>query len=420
MSEMSILPLREREKLTDKWREKRLTELLPGLMTETGYDMWIIISREDHQDPVIASLLPPVLTGDGAMVLPPTCSRMILILTRTTQGIRRQQISGLNLQEYENVWDRGREGQWECLARIVLENMPRRIGINISEDFPQADGLSFTDHRLLMEALGEFASRTESAEKLAVNWLETRIEEELAAYSGIIDISNAISAEAFSDYVINPGETSAEDVAWHMRRRIRELGLTAWFRPMVGINRQGQAEMQYSGTILPGDMLFCDVGISNLGLLTDSQQQAYVLKPGEHWAPAGLTRAINNCNWLQDIVAAEFSAGRSGNEILASAREQAKAEGLEAYISTHPLGIFGHGPGTAIGVWDKQGGVPGRGEYPLRENTCYALELCTRQQVPEWDNQWVNMNLEETILFTRGSVVFSPGRRTCFHIIGRE
>lgn len=420
MAHTNIMPLREQESRKNIWREKRLNTLLPVLMKEAGLDMWIVVSREDHQDPVISTLMPPALTGDEAMVLPPTCNRIIVILTLTEAGIRRQQISALQLKEYENVWDQSGEGQWECLARIVRETRPKRIGINISETFAHADGLSHSQHGMLIKALGEYAALSRSAEQLAVSWLETRIEEELDAYPGLIELSNTIIAEAFSRTVITPGLTSIEDVAWFIRQRIRDLGLSAWFRPMAAINRQGKKNMEYSGVIQAGDMLFCDVGIRYLGLVTDSQQQAYVLRPGESQAPAGLVQAVKNCNRLQDIVAAEFQAGRTGNDILAAALAQCQAEGLQAYISTHPLGYFGHGPGTPVGVWDKQGGVPGRGDLPLRANTCYALELCTVQEIPEWDRQRIAMNLEETIIFTGGKAVFSPGRRTEFHLIGAE
>lgn len=411
----NILPLRQRQEITDSWRVKRLENLLPDLMKQAGLDMWIVVSREDNQDPVLSTLIPPVLTGDEAVVLPPTGNRVILVFYMHPDGkVERFHISSLNLAGYYSK----REGeQWETLSRLVDELNPERIGINVSENFAHADGLSATEQRLLLNSLGAYAYRTQSAEKLVVAWLEARLKEELEFYPNIINISNNLIAEAFSNEAVTPGVTSVDDVAWWMRQRIRDLGLTAWFRPMVAINRQGQQQMQFSGTIHPGDMLFCDVGINYLGLLTDSQQQAYVLKPGETQAPHGLRQAMRSCNRLQDILAKEFISGRTGNEILAAALARAQAEGIEAFINTHPVGYFGHGPGAAIGVWDKQDGVPGRGDYPLRDDTCYALELCTRQLIPEWD-QWMNMNLEETIIFTGGEVIFSPGRRFEFHLIG--
>ena len=80
----------------------------------------------------------------------------------------------------------------------------------------------------------------------------------------------------------------------------------------------------------------------------------------------------------------EFRAGRSGNEILASALERSASEGIVATVYTHPLGFHGHGAGTTIGLWDQQGGVPGRGDYPLHARTAHSIELNAALEVPEW------------------------------------
>ena len=101
--------------------------------------------------------------------------------------------------------------------------------------------------------------------------------------------------------------------------------------------------------IRPGDLLHVDFGITYLRLNTDTQQHAYVLRPGEVAAPAGLVRALAAGNRLQDILTENFAAGRSGNDILAGALAQAEAEGIDATIYTHPIGFHGHGAGPTIG-----------------------------------------------------------------------
>lgn len=53
-------------------------------------------------------------------------------------------------------------------------------------------------------------------------------------------------------------------------------------------------------------------------------------------------------------------------------------------VYTHPLGAHGHAAGPAIGMWDKQGGVPGAGDYPVRDGTCNAIELSITVPVEEW------------------------------------
>jgi Xaa-Pro aminopeptidase len=246
---------------------------------------------------------------------------------------------------------------------------------------------------------------------------------ELTVYPGLVEIGHALIAEAFSTRVVQPGITTTDDVVWWMRQKMQDLGLRAWFQPTVDIQASGQRHDQDGSRtarklILPGDLLHCDVGFCYLGLCTDQQQNAYVLKPGETDAPAGLQAVLAAANRVQDIHAAAMVIGRTGNEVLSAALAQAKDEGIRASIYTHPLGYHGHAAGPTIGLWDQQGGVPGQGDYPLFDETCYAIELNARADVPAWDGQEVRMALEEDAVLSGGSVRWLSGRQTRLHLIG--
>ena len=56
--EPAVLSVRKQAEVIDSWLEDRMQNLLPSLMTETGIDMWIVMSREYNEDPVIRTLLP--------------------------------------------------------------------------------------------------------------------------------------------------------------------------------------------------------------------------------------------------------------------------------------------------------------------------------------------------------------------------
>ena len=55
----SILGLKERARVISEIQKDRLDNLLPKLMDETGIDMWVLITREYNEDPIIKTLLPP-------------------------------------------------------------------------------------------------------------------------------------------------------------------------------------------------------------------------------------------------------------------------------------------------------------------------------------------------------------------------
>ena len=273
----------------------------------------------------------------------------------------------------------------------------------------------------MMAALpAEYRDRVISGEKLATRWLEVRTPAEMEIYPGIVRIAHAVIGEAFSNAVITPGQTTAADVQWWYRERLMQLGLTPWFHPSVGIQRESEAGMMSGDTVIqPGDLLWTDFGITYLRLNTDTQHLAYVLKPGETQVPAGLARGLANSNRVQDILREEMKVGLSGNEVLAAARERALAEGLDPSIYSHPIGYHGHGAGTAIGFWDNQNADP-RGEDTLRANTAWSIELTSYAEVPEWGGQRVDFRTEEDAWFDGESVRFLDGRQTAITAIGAE
>jgi hypothetical protein len=410
-----VLPLRQRAELRNAWLRQRLDALLPELMAREGFDMWIVAAREYNEDPVIMTLLP-----EPAMA---ARRRTILVFSRRPDGgVERLTLDRYGFGEfYERGWDPAAEDQFACLGRVIRERGPRSIGLNTSETFAFGDGLTHTEYLQIAVAIGDqYAARVRGAERLAVGWLERRIAPELEAYPAIVAVCHALIARAFSRHVITPGATTTEDVVWWFRQTIHDLGLQAWFQPTVDIQAPGlryDAKGERRTVIEPGDLLHCDVGFSYLGLATDQQQHAYVLRPGEQEAPAGLRAALATGNRLQEIHMDAMAVGRTGNEVLRRALEQARAEGLRPSIYSHPLGYHGHAAGPTIGLWDQQGGVPGRGDYPIYDDTCYSIELNAVHSVPEWGGQDVRIALEEDAALTGGRIGWLDGRQTRFHLI---
>ena len=414
-----ILPLRQQADIRNQWLRQRLDNFLPELMGREGFDMWLIIAREYNEDPVIMTMLrEPEMAARR---------RTILVFARNTNG----SVDRLTLSRYgqpgfyESGWNPDEEDQHECLARIIKEYDPTKIGLNFSPTFAFGDGLSLHEYQLLGQALGsELMNRTASAERLCVGWLEHRIEPEQIVYSGIVAIGHAIIAEAFSNSVVQPGITATDDIVWWMRQTMQDRGLRAWFQPSIEIQASGQSfttsyseESDQRSLIMPGDLLHCDMGFIYLGLATDQQQHAYVLKPGERDAPEGLKTALAAGNRLQDIHMTAMKIGATGNDVLHATRQQAEAASIKAMIYSHPLGYHGHAAGPTIGLWDRQEGVPGRGDYPLFDNTAYSIELNVQQAVPEWDNQEVRIALEEDALLSGGQMRWLSGRQTALHLI---
>ncbi len=399
-----ILSLKERSKVEDEILKDRFDNLLPQLMDQTNIDMWVLISREYNEDPVLKTMLPSTWLNARRRII------FVFVRNKENNSLEKLAIARYNVGEnIKSAWDKVQQpDQWKALFNLIKKHNPKKIGLNISEYFGIADGLVKTDYDWFTNNLHqEYKDKIVSAEKLAIAWIETRTDKEMKLFEELTKLTHDVIAEAFSTKVITPGKTTTEDVVWFLRQKVNDLGLKTWFHPTIDIQRNNEtlgshitsfSKRPDKNIIQKGDLLHCDFGITYLRLNTDCQQHAYVLNDGETKIPVFLEQAFKKGNRLQDILTSNFIEGKTGNEILLKSLSEAKAEGLRPSIYTHPLGLYGHSSGSTIGMWDSQEGVPVNGDYPLHKNTAYAIELNTTVQIKEW-NRDIRIMLEEPGFF---------------------
>ena len=420
-----ILPEKERTLLKDEILEDRFKNILPGLMEDANIDMWLLISREYNEDPVLKTMLPATWLNARR--------RTIIVFYRNKKEkiIERLAVARYNIgKSIQSSWDKEKEpSQWKALVDIIASRNPDKIGVNFSKHFALADGLVKTDFDELLENLPEtYQERLVSAEKLAIGWLEARSKMEMKLYKKLVKITHDIIDEAFSANVIQTGITTTEDIVWFMRQKVTDLGLETWFHPTVDIQRNNEVLKSHiesfskgkeEKTIQKGDLLHCDFGITYIGLNTDCQQHAYVLNEDEDEVPVFLKEAFRKGNRVQDILTSNMSIGVTGNEILKASLIQGRKEGLRPSIYTHPLGKYGHSAGTTIGMWDSQNGVPFNGDYALHKNTVYAIELNTTVAIKEWGKD-IRIMLEEAGFFGDGVFEYVNERQVAIKPIKTE
>jgi Xaa-Pro aminopeptidase len=419
----SVMSVRDRADFALKTLYKRFEQLLPGMMRETGFDMWIITCNEDNYEPIFLTMIPYKNWC-------PITQIIVFYDQGPEKGVERLNVSRTDFGNlYKNVWDAGawdrekKESQWDCLGRIVRERDPKKIGINEGEIEWAAGGLTVVLKKRLVEAIGpEYAARLQSAEPLATLWGETLLTEEVDVMEQAVALSHAIIAETFSTKVITPGQTTLEDLRYHYWQRVSDLGLDLAFYPFFSIRARDNAVIEQYGkddhVIRPGDFLHCDVGLKYMHYNTDTQEVAYVLKLGETDVPETFKKIMAEANRLQDIYCGEFKTGLTGNELLNNILTKAKAEGIPGpRVYSHSLGLFLHEPGPLIGLPWEQVNNPGRGDVKLVLNSCFVVELSVTAPVPEWEGKDFRLPLEQDIVFTGNGTVFLDGRQTKFHLI---
>ena len=223
--------------------------------------------------------------------------------------------------------------------------------------------------------------------------------------------------------VITPGKTTDQDVVWWLRQKVNDAGMGTWFQPSVEIQRKGLTAAgrlnRKEGIVIErGDVLHTDFGITALRLNTDTQHMGYVLRSGEKDVPAGIKKALQNTDRLQDLTLERMKPGRTGNDVLGLVLHAMREEKIEGTLYTHPIGDHGHGAGPLIGLWDLQEGVPGRGDVPLIPGSWFSIELQATTPVPEWGGQKLEVALEEdAMLDEQGRMSWILKRQTEFHLV---
>ncbi|WP_233281390.1 M24 family metallopeptidase [Sphingomonas changnyeongensis] len=420
---MATPMLRQRAEAQDRLVRARLDQLVPQLMRRHGVDMWIVVAREYAEDPVLRTMLPATWMSARR--------RMVLVFhdAGPERGVERFAVARYPVGDFfAAAWDpETQPDQWARLGELVRARDPKKIAVNISDETGLADGLTVSQHRQLLAALGPLADRVVSHDTLAIGWLETRTPEDMAVYPAIMRAAHELLEEGLSERAIVPGVTTTADLVWWYREQLAARKMDGWCQPSVSIQRPakggpaiGNQTVPRVDTIEPGDLVHVDFCAGYLGLKTDTQQLAYVLRPGETAAPAGLVAGMAAANRLQDIVVRHYRAGITGNALLAAARKDALAAGLTPIIYSHPIGQHGHGAGPWIGRWENQAPLAGLGDYRINANTAWSIELAAMHKVPEWGGQEVRFALEVDGFFDGNSFRWIDGRQTRLHLIPRQ
>lgn len=406
LTQAGLLPLRVQAQVAEEILEDRLHTLLPGLMEETGYDMWVIASHETNEDPIMWTMVTPDTRYARR------CNA--LFLYRDPESGQMEYLSwmtGYGMDKYFTSVGTSKDQFVDVLTGVCERLDPKKIGINISSDLGGfCGGLSAWLYQEMQTKLPEpYRSRLVSSGRLATRWLETMTEKECAVLQPLSEVTEDLMDAFFSRKLIVPGETTVEDVKWWIKDVLSRCGLTDWFPPHIDYQRKKDPNdtnapgMWAPQTIIQeGDLLHCDVGamLKYILVRSDRQWMCYVKREGESQMPEGFARAFADGKRFQSIVAEEFRAGRTGLEIFNSSISRGREAGLEPMLYCHGLGTYGHGAGAIVGLADCQNGDFPRGDLPVGCGSTHALEFNLIARVPEWPEQDVWIFLEEDIHVT--------------------
>jgi Xaa-Pro aminopeptidase len=411
-----LLPPSKQLEVRKGWLETR-HQMLLGLMRRHGIDMWIVVNEEFHDDPMTEFVAPPeVYVGNRDL---------FVFIDRGENDLRRVAVTGFaseHLQAFFESPDEPRPAQ-EVLPELFSEHDPETIGLSIDGRRGVTRSLTRASYEWLSEIMGEEASsRFVSAADLIEEYLDTRIPAELEHYTNAVELTAELGGRAFSNEVIVPGETTVGDVRWWLLDRYSEHGVEPWFVPDIRVQRRGVTNSTSRGflavapddtVIERGDLLHMDIGFTYMGLNTDWQKMAYVLREGERAVPEGLFVALEKTNTLWEVLSRVSRPGDSAGEVYNETMAEMERLGIEAMIYSHPLGNQGHGLGASIDFRSaKREDAEDRQAKQLREGSYIAIEFNIADEIPEWDGQkvWI-MQEDPAYLTADGWRLFVPRQR---------
>jgi Xaa-Pro aminopeptidase len=415
-----LLSVREQQKVREGWLKKRLDTMLLPMMRRQKIDMWIVVNEEFHADPVTEYIAPPL----------PYVGRRDFFIFADRGGDKLDRIALVRYAEehlkyfFEVLNPPGREVAG-TLRRVVEERKPKTIALNMGGARGATNGLTQDAYKFLTETVGpDYASHFVPAAPLIVEYMDTRLPEELEHYRTAVALTDLLTRRAFSNEVITPGKTTVGDVRWWWLQQVSNFGLGVWFQPDLRVQRQNQdpgktqqflSVAEESTVIQRGDVIHIDCGLNYMGLSTDWQKMGYVLRDGEKDVPEGLKKALTNTNRLQDALFTHIKPGAQGFEVYEATMADMKNLGIEAMIYSHSVGNQGHALGASIDFRRPTTGAPP--EPAFREGSYTSIELNTSTPVAEWGGQKVTMMMEDDAYLTSEGMKWFRPRQTAFYVI---
>ncbi|WP_375580378.1 M24 family metallopeptidase [Marivirga tractuosa] len=358
-------------------RKKRINHLLPEAMERAEVDAWMVICRENNNDPMALHIGGENAGGTSFYVFSKSNDKF-----QSTVFSSFGEVTALReLELHDSIISVSREQDVFQLATEYVKSLkPEKIAINVSTANSTADGLSHSQYKKLAQSFGDdFERKLVSSEELVYEWLSIKLPEEVEIMRKASEITAQWEVEAYE--MIIPGKTTDAEVAKFLNDKIKTYGYEDGWNPEQNPNVNSGSDRGHSHAtdkvIMPGDVIQTDFGIKVYGIwVTDIQRFAYVLKEGEEKAPEEIQRYWDVAKRGHRLVFENMKPGVSGFELDKAQREWMKENGsLPVPWSTgHPVGYVAHDVGPSLGG-GKEGITPSKASLkPLKEGMVFAYD----------------------------------------------
>ena len=401
-------------------RKQRIAALLPEAMAAAGIDAWLVLCRENNNDP-----LADHIGGENAG------QTAAFLFYRDSDGFQSRVYSPVGeatalaeLALHDQVIPVARgDSAIAQVAPFIREQDFQRLAVNSSPDNAQADGLSHSQRLALEAALGpELSRRLVSSESLVYEWLSVKLPAEVAIMRKAAELAAAWQLEAYAQVV--PGKTTDADVARFLKAKMAEHGVTdAWApdqNPAVNSGPDRGHSHPSDKVIMPGDVIQIDFGVRLFDRwVSDIQRFAYVLRDGETEAPEDIRHYWESARAGGRAAFDAMKPGVKGIEVDRAQRTLMEKNGSEhvMWSTGHPVGYVAHDTGPNLGGSQSDKPRP-TALKPLKAGMVFAFDGFHAWKLP---GGLKTISVEEMALVTEtGAEYLIPPQQDLILIGGRD
>ncbi len=356
-------------------RKKRISTLLPNALKAANVDAWLVVCRENNNDPLADHVGGENAGGTAAF-----------LFYNDTNGFHSKVFSPsgeataldeLDIHDEVVSVARGTSAIKMAVNYIKKKDF-KKIAINSSTTNSAADGLSYTQRITIEDLMGKDAKKLVSSTNVVYEWLSIKLPQEVEILTKAAKLTAEFEIEAYKQVI--PGVSTDADIAKFLKKKMVEYGVTDGWAPDQNPNVNSGADRGHSHAtnkvIMPGDVIQIDFGIKVYERwVSDIQRFAYVLKEGETKAPKDIQFYWESGKAGNRAALAAMKPGVRGVDVDNAQRilmEQAKSEYV-MWSTGHPVGYVAHDVGPNLGG-SQTSHVRPASQKELKEGMTFAFD----------------------------------------------
>ncbi|WP_439153342.1 M24 family metallopeptidase [Winogradskyella sp.] len=332
-------------------RKERINTLLPNALNNANVDCWLVICRENNNDPIADHI-----GGENA------AGTAVFLFYNDAEGLHSKVFSpsgeataldDLDIHDEVISVERGTSSVAMAVDFIKTQDF-NSIAVNSSTSNSMADGLTYTQRINLEDLLGNISDRLVPSTELVYEWLSIKLPQEVEILRKAAQLTADWQIEAYKQVI--PGKSTDADIAKFLKQKMAEYGVTDGWAPDQNPNVNSGADRGHSHAtdkvIMPGDVIQIDFGIKVYNRwVSDIQRFAYVLKKDETEAPDDIMHYWESGKAGNRAALAAMKPGAKGVDVDRAQRVLMEKAGSDyvMWSTGHPVGYVAHDVGPNLG-----------------------------------------------------------------------